>query len=118
MTKTATLLDWETAPNNVIKAFTAIAVGNRTKSSIAQLHGVSPSTITRWQEKYDYRGYASYYMDNLTLKELAQIYYVRWKDGVTSFGPLLTFQKTRKKGWAALGFTKVQINSIEKALAS
>ena len=118
MTKTATPLAWEMAPNNVTKAFNALVTGNRTKTAIAHLHGVSPSTITRWQVKYDYQGYAAHYMDSLSLKELAQMYYVRWKDGVTSFNPLLTFQKTRKKGWAALGFDQSQINSIQEALAS
>lgn len=104
---------WDDAPADVIAIFDAIRLNKGSKSAIAALHGTSTRSIGRWQERYDYEGYARSMEQSMTVSERARAYFTEG-----AFQALDAFKRAKKKSYDSLGFTAREQQQIAKALAS
>ena len=112
MAKTVTgKMPWNNAPADVINAFTALRSG-ASKTDAARAGNTSTRTLGRWEEKYDYAGWAKAAEGTMTKADKARMYFNN-----AAWETLAEFKRQAKKGWAALGFNSKEITQIEKALA-
>ena len=102
---------WDNLPSEAEAAFKALQ-GGQSKAEVARGANTSTRTLGRWMNKYDYDGWAKVAEGSITVAQRARQLFVN-----SSFAALVEFRKAKKKGWAALGFSKKEISEIEKATA-
>lgn len=101
---------WDSAPKEVLAVFDQMIAGTSSKSQIAAANNTSTRTMGRWSDKYDYDGYAASKVANMTVGQRARQMFASG-----AFTALVEFKKARKKGWASLGFTAKEVQTIEAA---
>lgn len=97
-------------PKDVEKAFQMLQKAI-TKTKIAQQLNTSTRTLSRWIEKYQYDHWVKVADKQMTVADKARQLFIQG-----SYQDLVNFRKAKKKGYKALGFTKKEIDQIEKAL--
>lgn len=110
---TAGVFPWESAPKDVLSAFEDLRLEKGSKAAIAAMNNTSSRSLTRWQEKYGYEAYVKFKESSLTVSERARMMFNQG-----AFEALAAFRRAKKKGWETLGFSRTEVNQIEKALAS